>query len=216
MATFSAVINVLVLGVMDGARPKAGPKAFIPPPVNMVQACPGRGRMDRDPQMPNRNAGWTGLRFLLAVATAVAFILPACAFVEGAGPDVTVRQDRTPNKGENFTLIFTLTPDEPGNYTIQVSPRPEMAFMDTSNGSKTFSIATGTSLEYNFPMSISRTASSSSYSISYTVLKDGATIKISTYALNVGGNSACSFAILLVPLLAVGTGAAAFTRRPKV
>jgi len=191
------------------------PKNVYPPAANMVHACPGKG-VHRDNEMMVRNAMWAGIRCLLAVATVAAFMLPAAQFTAGAGPDIEVRTDRTPNPGENFTLVFTLKPAESGNYTIQVSPRPELSFMDTSNGSKTFYIATGTSLEYNFPMAVSRSAYGGSYSISYSVLKDGATVKISTHTLKVNGSGTCNFAIVLVPILVAGAGSVAVARRRKV
>jgi hypothetical protein len=163
--------------------------------------------------MTVRESMGTLARGTLSLVLVAGLLLPAVQLAEGVSPKVEARTDRTPNPGENFTLIFTLTSYETANYTIQISPRPEFSFMDTSNGTRTRLVENGTTQEFNFPMACSRSAYEGTYTLSYSVTKDGATVKISTLDVKVGSGSSCSSFIILAPLAVVGLGAASWRRR---
>jgi hypothetical protein len=152
----------------------------------------------------------TAVLALVWAAFAVSSSAPATA---APAPDVEARTDRDPDPGENFTLTFRLASHQTANYTILVSPRPEFAFNDLSNGSRRMPVENGSAAEFNFEMSVSRSARSGTYAVSYTVLREDATVKMGTLDVKVGGLSACSSFIILLPAVVIGA-AAACSRRP--
>jgi hypothetical protein len=148
-------------------------------------------------------AGVLGCGMLLASMTATA----------ATTPDVEARTDRSPDPGENFTLTFTLASYQTANYTILVSPRPELAFRDLSNGSRTLEVANGTTMDFNFEMQVSRSAQQGTYAISYSVLRNDATVKMGTVELKVGSLGSCTSFVVLLPVLGLAFGMA-YMRRP--
>jgi len=141
-------------------------------------------------------------------------VLLASVGVSGAAtPKVEARTDRSPDPGQNFTLTFTLTSYQTANYTILVSPRPELAFRDLSNGSRTLEVANGTTMDFNFEMQVSRSAQQGTYAISYSVLRNDATVKMGTVELKVGSLGSCTSFVVLLPVLGLAFGMA-YMRRP--
>jgi len=135
---------------------------------------------------------------------------PAAAAGE---PDVEARADRDPDPGDAFALTFTIRSHQTASYTIIVSPRPEFAFVDMSNGSKTAEIPGGTTSDLSFDMQVSRSARQGSYLVSYSVQRDNATIKMGTVEIKVGSLGSCTSFMVLVPLSALAVGVAV-ARRP--
>jgi len=148
-------------------------------------------------------AGALGCGMLLATLTATA----------ATTPKVEARTDRSPDPGENFTLTFSLTSYQTANYTILVSPRPELAFRDLSNGSRTLEVANGTTIDFNFEMQVSRSAQQGTYAISYSVLRNDATVKMGTVEVKVGSLGSCTSFVVLLPVLGLASGMA-YLRRP--
>ena len=151
-------------------------------------------------------------------AAVLALLILALAALSGAAsaaqaPDVVARADRNPDPGGNFTLTFTLTSYQTANYTILVSPRPESAFTDLSNGSRTFQVASGATTDFNFVMQVSRSARQGTYVVSYSVLRNEATVKMGTVEVQVGSLGFCSSYVVLLPVLALAVGLVC-ARRP--
>jgi hypothetical protein len=154
-----------------------------------------------------RRAGALALLFLAAAGllAAAASALPA--------PTVVARSDRNPDPGGTFTLTFTLTSRWTANYTVLVSPRPEFAFTDLSNGSRTMPVADGTTADFDFDLQVSRSAPQGTYAVSYTVLRDNATVGMDTLDVKVGAASSCQSFVVLLPVTALALGLA-WARRP--
>lgn len=150
---------------------------------------------------------------LLVVVSMVGAVLISAGAFAADPPGVTGRTDRTPKPGESFTLIFSLASNQDANYTITVSPRPEFAFTDLSNGSQTHPVPGGTTLDFQFKMQVSRSARETTYTFSYSVVRDGATVKMGTVDVKVGAGNPCSLSIFLLPVLGVSFGLA-LARRP--
>jgi len=129
-------------------------------------------------------------------------LLPSAARADGSYPDIEVRVSKNPSPGEEFSVHFTLRSHQSANYTITVSPRPEFAFMDESNGSRTYEVPDGAAVDYVFPMKVSRSAAEGEYLFSYTVVREGATVKIDTFTVKVG-SLPCTFGVILLPSLAL-------------
>jgi hypothetical protein len=146
----------------------------------------------------------------LALAGVIAVPQPAGA---AAAPDVEARTDRSPDPGGNFTLTFTLNSHQTANYTILVSPRPEFAFADLSNGSQRMLVENGTAGDFNFGMQVSRSARQGNYAISYSVLRENATVKMGTVDVQVGSPGSCSSFVVLLPILGLAP-ALGLRRRP--
>ncbi len=151
-------------------------------------------------------------------AVALALLLLAVAALSGAvsaapAPKVEARTDRSPDPGENFTLTFTLTSYQTANYTILVSPRPEFAFTDLSNGSRRLVIDNGTTADLNFEMQVARSARQGTYVVSYSVLREEATVKMGTVEVKVGSASSCASFVILLPVVGLAVGVAC-ARRP--
>ncbi|MEM2868868.1 MAG: hypothetical protein QW379_00395 [Thermoplasmata archaeon] len=161
--------------------------------------------MMRPPSVKRGEGGggyrWRALPALLALLAAVFLWAPAAADDE-TYPDIQVSTTRDPSPGEEFSTVFTLTSHQSANYTITISPRPEFAFTDGSNGSKTYEVPVGRAVDFIFPMRVSRSAAEGEYLFSYTVVRDGATVKMDTFTVKVG-RMPCTFAVILLPPLAV-------------
>jgi len=147
-----------------------------------------------------------------------ALLILAAAALAGAvsaapAPDVEARTDRSPDPGGNFTLTFTLNSHQTANYTILVSPRPEFAFTDLSNGSRTLPVANGTTMDFNFVIQVSRSARQGTYVVSYSVLRNEATVKMGTVEVQVGSLGFCSSYVVLLPITALAVGLVC-ARRP--
>lgn len=145
--------------------------------------------------------------FLLSAA-----MLCAMTVTADTAPKVEVQTDRNPDPGQAFTLTFTLTSYRTANYTILVSPRPEFAFTDTSNGSLTREVADGTVTEFNFGLQVSRSARQGAYLLSYSVLRDDATVKMGTFEVKVGQSGSCSSFAILLPVVGLAAGFASMRR----
>jgi hypothetical protein len=128
-------------------------------------------------------------------------------------PKVDAHTDRNPDPGQNFTLTFSLTSYQTANYTLQVSPRPELAFTDMSNGSHTSEVANGTKADFNFDMQVSRSARQGTYLISYSVMRNDATVKMGTVEVKVGSPGFCKSYVILLPILGLAVGMVCM-RRP--
>ena len=147
-----------------------------------------------------------------------ALLILAAAALAGAvsaapAPDVEARTDRSPDPGGNFTLTFTLNSHQTANYTILVSPRPEFAFTDLSNGSRTLPVANGTTMDFNFVIQVSRSARQGTYVVSYSVLRNEATVKMGTVDVQVGSLGLCSSYVVFLPITALAVGLVC-ARRP--
>jgi len=142
-----------------------------------------------------------------------ALILGSMTVMAAPAPKVEVRADHDPDPGENFTLTFTLTSYQTANYTILVSPRPEFAFRDQSNGSRTLEMANGTTTDLNFDMQVSSSARQGTYLVSYSVLRNDATVKMGTIEVKVGTASFCASIVVLLPIAGAAFGMV-WARRP--
>jgi len=150
---------------------------------------------------------------LLAGVLLSAVLLASLTVQAATTPKVEARADKNPDPGENFTLTFTLTSYQSANYTILVSPRPEFAFTDLSNGSRTREVANGTTADFNFEMQVSRSARQATYLVSYSVMRNDATVKMGTVEVKVGSLGFCSSYVILLPILGLAAGMVC-TRRP--
>jgi hypothetical protein len=155
----------------------------------------------------SRRAGALALILLAAAA------LTAAAGASEPAPKVVARSDRSPDPGGNFTLTFTVTSYQTANYTILVSPRPEFAFADLSNGSQKMPVQNGTSADFSFEMQVGRSARQGTYAMSYSVLREGATVKMGTVDVTVGSAGSCSGFVVLLPVTGLAVGLA-WARRP--
>ena len=136
---------------------------------------------------------------LAGMALACLLLVP-----QGAGaapaPKVEAHADGNPDPGGNFTLTFTLASYQTANYTILVSPRPEFSFKDLSNGSRRQMVANGTAADFNFDLQVARSARQGNYVISYSVLREDATVKMGTVEVRVGSPGSCSSFVVLLPV----------------
>jgi hypothetical protein len=149
----------------------------------------------------------------LAVLLVAALALSSAGARAAPAPKVEARTDRSPDPGGNFTLTFTLASYQTANYSILVSPRPEFAFTDMSNGSRTLEVANGTTTEFNFEMRVSSSARQGTYVISYSVLRNDATVKMGTVEVKIGSLGFCSSYIILLPISCLAVGMV-YLRRP--
>jgi hypothetical protein len=157
--------------------------------------------------------GISGRAGALALILLAAAALTAAAGAAEPAPKVVARSDRSPDPGGNFTLTFTVTSYRTANYTVLVSPRPEFAFADLSNGSQTMLVQNGTSADFNFEMQVTRSAQQGTYAMSYSVLRENATVKMSTVDVRVGALGSCSSFVVMVPIAGLALGLA-WARRP--
>jgi methionine-rich copper-binding protein CopC len=155
----------------------------------------------------------TPFRLLAGLAIVCLLLVPSGAGAALA-PKVEGRADRNPDPGGNFTLTFTLTSYQTANYTILVSPRPEFSFADLSNGSRRQMVANGTAADFNFDLTVARSASKGAYVISYSVLREDATVKMGTVEFNVGTPNDCTSFVVLLPVSGLAI-ALAYRGRPR-
>ncbi len=159
------------------------------------------------------------MRFLLR-AGAPALVVLAFAALSATGipaataPDVEARADRDPDPGGNFTLTFTVRSHQTANYTIIVAPRPEFAFMDLSNGTRTLAIENGSAADFNFQIQVARSARQGTYVVSYSVMRGEATVKMGTVEVKVGSVGSCSSFVLVLPVSGMALGLA-WAGRPR-
>ncbi len=144
--------------------------------------------------------------WLIAGVLLSAMLLGSMTVAAATAPKIEVRTDRNPDPGENFTLTFTLTSYETANYTVVVSPRPEFSFTDLSNGSRTLEVGNGTTTDINFEMQVSRSARQGTYAVSYSVLRNDATVRMGTVDVKVGTAGSCISYVFLLPILGVAAG----------
>jgi len=150
----------------------------------------------------------------LALAmVAFAALLPP-VLTAATPPDVEARADRDPDPGGNFTLTFTVRSHQTDNYTVIVAPRPEFAFSDLSNGTRTLAIENGSASDFNFEIQVARSASQGTYVVSYTVLRGAATVKMGTVEVKVGSPGSCSSYALVLPVAGLALGLA-WARGPR-
>jgi len=144
--------------------------------------------------------------WLIFGALLSAMLLGSMTAPAAPAPKVVVQTDKNPDPGENFTLTFTLTSYQTANYTILVAPRPELAFRDLSNGSRTLEVGDGNTTDLNFDMQVSRSARQGTYLVSYSVLRNDATVKMGTVEVKVGAASFCASFGIILPIIGVAAG----------